>query len=67
MLLIEGSFPTTADKVRGLRMIAALTPEQRKAAIIETSKKGNNDLGESEIERPGQVLQSSMAERVGIA
>ena len=32
------------EQAAGLRMIRALTPEQRKAAVIETSKTGNNIL-----------------------
>jgi hypothetical protein len=58
--LFVGSEPVTAESGKfkgttilqreqadGLRMILALTPEQRKIAILEPSKTGNNNLGEA--------------------
>jgi hypothetical protein len=58
--LFVGSEPVTAtsgkykgltvlqqERAEGLRMLEALTPEQKKQAIIETSKAGSSNLGEA--------------------
>ncbi|MGH8177696.1 MAG: DUF3500 domain-containing protein [Steroidobacter sp.] len=58
--LFVGSEPVTAESGKykgtailrqeqndGLRMYAALTPEQQKAALIQVSKTANNNLGEA--------------------
>jgi hypothetical protein len=47
----SGKYAGTAilqdEQGRGLDMIRALSPEQRKAAILETSKRGNNILAQA--------------------
>jgi hypothetical protein len=47
----SGKFAGTAilqdEQGRGLDMIRALTPEQRKQAVLETSKRGNNILAQA--------------------
>jgi hypothetical protein len=43
----QGTAILQEERARGLAMLRALTPAQRKQAVLETSKTGNNNLAEA--------------------